>query len=124
MGFYGDRVLPRLVNTACGMKSNEPFRRRACAGLHGRVVEVGFGSGHNVPFYPSAVVEVMAIEPADLAWELAADRVAATAVHVHRGGLDGAQLRSMIEALTVRCPRGRCARSLTRQRHSGRFAAC
>ncbi len=92
MGYYGDRVLPRIVNAACGMKSNEPLRRRVCEGLHGNVVEIGFGSGHNVPFYPPGVVEVTAIEPADLAWELAADRLAATTIPVARSGLDGQRL--------------------------------
>ena len=92
MGYYGERVLPRIVNAACGMKSNEPFRRRVCDGLHGRVVEIGFGSGHNVPFYPPDVVEVMAIEPADLAWELAAERLTAMTIPVTRRGLDGQRL--------------------------------
>ena len=92
MGWYGDRVLPRVVNMACGMKSNEPLRRRVCDGLRGHVVEIGFGSGHNVPFYPPGVAEVTAIEPADLAWELAADRLAGTSTPVHRSGLDGQRL--------------------------------
>jgi ubiquinone/menaquinone biosynthesis C-methylase UbiE len=92
MGYYGDRVLPRIVNAACGMKNNEPLRRRVCDGLHGHVVEIGFGSGHNVPFYPPAIVEVTAIEPADLAWELAAERLADTTVPVRRTGLDGQRL--------------------------------
>jgi ubiquinone/menaquinone biosynthesis C-methylase UbiE len=92
MGFYGDRILPRIVNAACGMKSNEPLRRRACADLHGTVVEIGFGSGHNVPCYPPAVVGVTAIEPSDLAWELAAGRLATTTIPVRRLGLDGQRL--------------------------------
>lgn len=92
MGLYGDHVLPRLINTACGMKANDEHRARVCAGLHGRVVEIGFGSGLNVPFYPPAVTGVDAIEPADLAWELAQDRVAATSIPVERAGRDGARL--------------------------------
>src|SRR5262245_18345613 len=92
MGYYVDRVLLRVVNFACGMKSNEPMRQRRCEGLHGRVVELGFGSGHNVPFYPSGVVEVTAIEPDDLAWELATDRLTSATLPVRRGGLDGQRL--------------------------------
>ena len=33
MGIYGEHILPRVVNAACGMKNAEPLRRRACAGL-------------------------------------------------------------------------------------------
>lgn len=92
MGIYGQRMLPRIVDIACGSASLEPLRRRACAGLHGHVVEIGFGSGHNVGCYPPAVCEVTAIEPADRAWQLAGDRLANSAVPVHRAGLDGARL--------------------------------
>ena len=92
VGFYTDRVLPRLLNVACGGRDLEPLRRRVCAGLRGRVIEIGFGSGHNVPFYPPAVTEVDAVEPADVSWGLAAGRLAAATVPVHRSGLDGESL--------------------------------
>ena len=67
--------MPRIINKACGTKSAEPLRRRVCAGLAGDVVELGFGSGHNVPFYPAAVTRVTAVEPSDVGWRLAAERV-------------------------------------------------
>jgi ubiquinone/menaquinone biosynthesis C-methylase UbiE len=89
MGFYGDKVLPRIINVACGMKSSNELRERVCEGLHGKVLEIGFGSGLNVPYYPSAVTEVAAIEPADVGWQLASKRVAASPVPVERSGLDG-----------------------------------
>ncbi len=92
MGLYGEQVLPRIVNAACGMKVAEPLRRRVCAGLVGDVVELGFGSGHNVPFYPPSVARVAAVEPADLGWKLAAKRLDRTSVPVQRSGLDGQSL--------------------------------
>ena len=92
MGIYAEKVLPRVINVACGAKIGLPLRERVCAGLHGHVVEIGFGSGHNVPFYPAAVTGVTAIEPADLAWDLAGKRLAATTVPVERSGLDGQSL--------------------------------
>ena len=92
MGFYGERVLPRILNTVCGTKTVEPLRRRACWGLAGDVVEIGFGSGLNGPFYPAAVTRVAAVEPSDVGWKLAAKRLGATTVPVQRSGLDGQSL--------------------------------
>jgi SAM-dependent methyltransferase len=92
MGFYGEQVVPRIINKACGAKTAEPLRRRVCAGLAGDVVELGFGSGHNVPFYPAAVTRVTAVEPSDVGWQLAAERVKAATVPVQRAGLDGQSL--------------------------------
>jgi len=81
-----------MINIACGSKSSAPSRERVCAGLHGRVLEIGFGSGLNVPFYPDAVTGVEAIEPADVGWKLAGKRLAASPVRVTRSGLDGQSL--------------------------------
>lgn len=89
MGLYRDHVLPRIVERSCGLAALEPLRRRVCAGLRGEVLEIGFGSGLNLPSYPSAVTRVRAVEPADLAWRLAADRRTASPVPVDRAGLDG-----------------------------------
>ena len=92
MGIYSERVLPRVINLACGAKSARPNRARVCADLAGEVIEIGFGTGHNVPFYPAAVTRVAAVEPADLAWKLAAKRVGQSNVPVERSGLDGQAL--------------------------------
>jgi SAM-dependent methyltransferase len=92
VGIYGDRVLPRIINFACGLKSVEPLRRRVCEGLEGEVLEIGFGSGLNVPFYPGAVTRVAAVEPADVGWKLAEKRLRAASVPVERSGLDGQSL--------------------------------
>jgi len=92
MGVYAEHVLPRLIDVACSTKSTDPLRRRACAGLTGQVVEVGFGSGLNAPFYPPDVTRVDAVEPSDVGWQLAAKRLATVSVPVRRSGLDGRAL--------------------------------
>ena len=92
MGLYGDRVLPRIVDVACGRKSSNDLRNRVCEGLYGRVVEIGFGSGLNIPFYPDSVDGIAAVEPADLGWKLAGKRLAESPVPVERCGLDGQSL--------------------------------
>jgi ubiquinone/menaquinone biosynthesis C-methylase UbiE len=92
MGLYGEQVLPRIINFACGLKSVDPLRQRVCERLEGDVVEIGFGSGLNVPFYPDSVTRVAAVEPADVGWKLAEKRLKATSVPVERSGLDGQSL--------------------------------
>ena len=92
MGVYRERVLPRIVHGACGSKKLQPLRRRVCAGLEGSVVEIGFGSGHNVAFYPASVARVAAVEPSDLSWKLAGEALSAAHVPVERSGLDGQSL--------------------------------
>jgi ubiquinone/menaquinone biosynthesis C-methylase UbiE len=92
MGVYSEQLLPRILDVACDSKEAHPQRRRVCEGLAGDVVEIGFGSGLNVPFYPPAVTQVTAVEPADVAWKLAGKRLREARVPVHRAGLDAGSL--------------------------------
>lgn len=92
MGWYGEQVLPRVVNSALGSKRFGPMRERVASGLSGDVVEVGFGSGLNVPYYPASVRRVKAVEPSAVGKKLAAERVAASPTLIEFVGLDGASL--------------------------------
>ncbi|HWT22382.1 MAG TPA: methyltransferase domain-containing protein [Solirubrobacteraceae bacterium] len=92
MGFYNEQVLPRIVDVACNMKESHPQRRRVCERLAGEVIEIGFGSGLNVPFYPRAVTRVTAVEPADVGWKLAGKRLRGAPVPVDRAGSDAEAL--------------------------------
>lgn len=92
MGWYAERWLPHVVDRACGSRRLRAWRARAVDGLAGRVVEIGFGSGHNLPLLPDAVERVDAVEPSARAWKLAARRRAATGAVVVQAGLDGQQL--------------------------------
>lgn len=89
MGWYGDRVLPRIVDRSLGERATGTLRERVCAGLTGEVMEIGFGSGGNVPHYPAAVRGVAAVEPSDLAWQLAERRLRDATVPVRRSDVDG-----------------------------------
>jgi ubiquinone/menaquinone biosynthesis C-methylase UbiE len=89
MGWYREHVLPRLVDRACGTAELQVWRRNVVVGLEGDLVEIGFGSGLNVPLYPAEVRRVFAVEPAATARRLAEQRVAKAAVEVVHVGLRG-----------------------------------
>jgi len=92
MGFYDDRVLPRVVDVVLGGKQFARLRKRVTNRLEGDVLEVGFGSGRNVPYYGPEVKRVLAVDPALAGRKLAAKRVAASSTPIEYVGLDGEEI--------------------------------
>jgi ubiquinone/menaquinone biosynthesis C-methylase UbiE len=92
MGWYGEHVFPRLMNVAMNTAMTREIRSRVCAGLSGEVVEIGFGTGHNLPYLPTSVRLLRAVDPSALGVRLAKDRIAKSTVPVEIAGLDGQRL--------------------------------
>jgi len=93
MGFYDDKVLPRLVDRVCGMAEIRPLRQEVVQGLRGDVVEIGFGSGLNLRYLDADEVDkLLVIEPNDTARRLGEERTARSDVPVEFLGLDGQAL--------------------------------
>ncbi|MBF4163079.1 class I SAM-dependent methyltransferase [Nocardioides sp. CBS4Y-1] len=86
------RVVPRLVEVALGSGQIKKLRAQTCAGLSGRVLEIGFGSGLNLPFLPADVTSLDAVEPSEVGWERSVAARTDTALRIDRIGLDGRDL--------------------------------
>lgn len=82
MGFYAKYVLPRVIDVA--MRNEETTRLRACWIPHarGEVLEVGIGSGLNLPFYSSDVHRVYGVDPSVELQRMARQRAAAEPIKV------------------------------------------
>lgn len=92
MGFYEDQFLPRVIDKLLGNAKMGQLRSRALDGVSGTVLEVGFGSGTNLGYYPKGVDQVLAVDPATVGRKLARRRLAASRIPVEFIGLDGQSL--------------------------------
>ena len=99
MGFYSRHVLPRLLDGAMSAKPITYQRRKVVPRAQGRVLEIGFGAGHNLPFYDAGKVErIWALEPAAEMRARSAERAAASPIPLEYLGLPGEQIPLDAEA--------------------------
>ncbi len=82
MSFYGRYVVPRLVHLAMRNETLVPFRKRVTGAAEGRVLEVGIGSGVNLPLYGPSVRSVIGLEPSPELLEMARHRATAAPVRI------------------------------------------
>jgi len=90
MGFYDKHILPRFINCACGTKPIMKQREKVVPLATGTVLEVGIGTGLNLPYYDASRVErLIGLDPSEKSWELAGKRAAQLAFDVEFIGLSG-----------------------------------
>ena len=93
MGLYSDHILPRGIDWVMGKAPFAEQRARIVPRLSGRVLEVGFGSGLNLPFYGEHVTQLFALDPASLGRKLARRRLEASSLPVEFVELAGNEYR-------------------------------
>lgn len=76
MGFYEKNILPHLINLLMTGETFSKQRKTVASGLSGKVLEIGFGTGLNLPFYPQAVTELHVLDPNEKGRSLAKERIA------------------------------------------------
>ncbi|PLW82711.1 SAM-dependent methyltransferase [Kineobactrum sediminis] len=93
MGFYERRVLPYLINCACGSAPIMKQRQKLVPRATGTVLEIGIGTGLNLPFYDASRVErLIGLDPSEKSWDLAAKRASHLDFDVEFIGLPGEQI--------------------------------
>lgn len=93
MSFYERRILPHFINCACGSRPIMRQRQKVVPRARGTVLEIGIGTGLNLPYYDaSRVARVIGVDPSESAWDLAAQRAGSVAFPVEFIGLPGERL--------------------------------
>ena len=91
--WYDRHVLPWLIDWACGMPLFARQRHLLIPQAQGRVLEVGLGTGRNLPYYdPTRVRQVVGVDPALHMHSLAAQRAKASGLNVSLMGLSAEKL--------------------------------
>lgn len=91
-GFYERTILPRLIDAACSQPPMTRLRERYVSKARGRVLEIGIGSGLNLPHYGPEVESVTGVDPAAELTVKAQQRAAAIAATVEVLGVSGERL--------------------------------
>ena len=93
MGFYDRYILPRVLDLACGTKPVRRQRQKVVPLAEGRVLEIGIGSGLNLPFYDAAKIEtVIGLDPAEEMLSMARRRSADLPFAVEYLALEGERI--------------------------------
>ncbi len=108
MGLYSDRIFPKVLDWAMRAPELKPLRARTVEHTHGRVLEIGFGAGHNLKFYPTAVEKVVAVDPNPGLSKMALARIARNEINVEhhritaeRLPFDAASFDCVVSTLTL-----------------------
>jgi SAM-dependent methyltransferase len=93
MGFYEKHLLPHFINCACSSKPMMKQREKVVPLASGTVLEIGIGTGLNLPYYQASKVErLIGLDPSEESWVLAGERAAHVDFDVEFIGLPGEEI--------------------------------
>lgn len=93
MGLYERHILPHFINCVCGSSPIMKQRQKVVPQAHGTVLEIGIGTGLNLPYYDATKIDrLIGLDPSERSWELAADRAKALDFPIEFIGLPGEKI--------------------------------
>ena len=98
MSVYERRILPHIINLAMNTTALRAERTRCLQDVRGAVLEIGFGTGLNLPHYPAAVTRVVGVDPSETSARLARSFTSRTQVGLMTGMVAGADAAGAIRS--------------------------
>ena len=92
MGFYSNLVIPYCIEWAMSSSDLEQYRQQLLANVSGEILEIGFGTGLNLPYYPETVTKITTVDPNPGMKKLARSRIANSRITVDYKVLNGESL--------------------------------
>jgi len=92
MGFYSNSVIPYCIDLAMSGSNLEQYRQKLLTDVTGEILEIGFGTGLNLPHYPQSVTKITTIDPNPGMQKLARSRIKKSQITVDYKVLNGESL--------------------------------
>jgi len=92
MSFYSNSIIPYCIDLAMSGSSLEQYRQELLTEVSGEILEIGFGTGLNLPHYPPSVSKITTIDPNPGMQKLARSRIAKSQISVDYKVLNGESL--------------------------------
>ncbi|MEO1619648.1 MAG: class I SAM-dependent methyltransferase [Cyanobacteria bacterium J06632_3] len=92
MNVYTNLIFPRLLELTMSSASMTDYRRQLLSGVSGDVLEIGFGTGLNLPHYSQAVTSLTTVDPNEGMGAIAQKRIADSPIPVATQALSGEAL--------------------------------
>jgi ubiquinone/menaquinone biosynthesis C-methylase UbiE len=92
MGFYSQVIFPRLMDWSMAGPAMAQYRQEILAQVQGEVLEIGFGTGLNLPYYPKQIQKITTVDVNPGVNQLAQKRIQESSIAVDNRVLNGEQL--------------------------------